>query len=251
MSEELTVLPPESNDVPVLGGDSIIAVAREAEARVEAVTKIKMLALRVTNPNDWIDMGGKPYLQVSGAEKIARLFGISWQIDEPSFEVGDDGHYTYTYTGTFTLKGASVTVVGSRGTKDWFNAKSADQCDKADIKKAAYTNCIGRGITTLLGIRNLTWGEVEGQGIKAGARVEYKEKQPNKEGAVDNTKISIPQSKRLFAISREAGVDQEALKQYLIDEYGISHTRDIPRDNYEAICAWAQNGGKTPEEGEK
>lgn len=59
--------------------------------------------------------------------------------------------------------------------------------------------------------------------------------------------ISEKQRKRLFAIATNANVEQDALKQHLVDEYGISHTRDITRDTYEEICAWAEAGGQVVE----
>jgi hypothetical protein len=33
------------------------------------------------------------------------------------------------------------------------------------------------------------------------------------------------------------------MKAYLKETYGIEHSKDIPKANYEAICAWAE--GKT------
>ena len=63
----------------------------------------------------------------------------------------------------------------------------------------------------------------------------------------DGATISDKQAKRLFAIATNANVEQDALKQHLVDEYGISHTRDITRDTYEEICAWAEAGGQVVE----
>ena len=60
--------------------ETLIGLAEQAERRIDAMTKIKKVSLKLTNRHDWTDQGGKPYLQVSGAEKIARMFGISWKI---------------------------------------------------------------------------------------------------------------------------------------------------------------------------
>jgi len=51
------------------------------------------------------------------------------------------------------------------------------EIDQGDIKKSAYTNCIGNGITRLLGIRNLTYADLEEfAGIRKEqiTKVEYK-----------------------------------------------------------------------------
>jgi hypothetical protein len=169
-----------NTDLPALVDDSIIAVAEHAEKRIEAVKKIKVLALKVTNNDDWKDMGGKPYLQSSGGEKIARLFGISWQINEPTVMTEEGGHFTFTYTGRFSLGGVSIEAVGTRSSKDPFFSRAhgndvpPSEIDKGDVKKSAFTNLTANGITRLLGIRNLTWEELGIAGIKKGKGIEYK-----------------------------------------------------------------------------
>lgn len=159
------------NDTPVFADDMLLSIARQAEARIDAVIKIKQIALKVCNASDWTDQQGKPYLQVSGAEKIANLFEISWRIDEPLMEEETDGTITYTYKGTFTLKGRSIEVEGSRSSRDTFfkkyeydqNGKRAGEkpLDRRDLKMAAMTNLLGNGITRILGIRNLTWDDLK------------------------------------------------------------------------------------------
>lgn len=171
-------------NLPALNDDAILQVAEQAEKRIEAVTKIKTLALKVTNAIDWVDMGGKPYLQVSGAEKIARLFGISWRIGEPQIDISGDGHFLYEYKGYFSLGGVTIEAIGTRSSKDSFfsRAKGRDippsDIDRGDVKKAAYTNCIGNGVTRLLGIRNLTWDEIKKSGLDTSKsnKVEYAER---------------------------------------------------------------------------
>ena len=181
--------------------DTLISLAEQAEKRIDAMTKIKKVSLKLTNKHDWTDQGGKPYLQVSGAEKIARMFGISWKISEPICEQQEAGHYTFTYKGFFSLAGASIEVIGTRSSKDGFfkkydwSQKDADgnslktelpasEIDRGDVKKAAYTNCIGSGITRILGLRNMTYEDLEEfAGITADmiGKVDYKKK-----GKADN-----------------------------------------------------------------
>ena len=170
--------------------DTLISLAEQAEKRIDAMNKIKRVAIKLTNKHDWTDQGGKPYLQVSGAEKIARMFGISWRISEPILEAADGGHFAYTYKGYFSLAGATIEAIGTRSSKDGFFKKysgrgedrvelPATEIDKGDVKKSAYTNCIGNGITRLLGIRNLTYEDLqEFAGITQEmlGRVDYKKK---------------------------------------------------------------------------
>lgn len=159
-----------------IADDTLLYVAQQAERRIEAVKKIKQIALSITNATDWTDQQGKPYIMASGSEKIANLFGISWQIEEPQFEAEDDGHYTYTYRGTFCLGSRTIQVDGSRSSKDPFFKKydyikdaegreakiekPISAIDRRDVKMAAMTNLLGNGITRILGIRNLTWEDL-------------------------------------------------------------------------------------------
>lgn len=150
--------------------EQALATAERVEERVR---KIKAMALRQTNKMDWVDMGGKPYLQASGAEKIARLFGISWRIcaEYPKKEFITDekgSYYIYIFKGEFMMGGKAIEVVGTCGQKDKFLGhskgalKEASEIDEGAVIKKANTNMVARGITTILGIRNLTWEEITG-----------------------------------------------------------------------------------------
>jgi len=182
----------KSLDIIPYHGDNIVSIAENAEKMVNAVKKIKRIALSVTNDQDWVDQGGKPYLWASGAEKVARLFGISWRIEEPLFEVFDDGYFQYTYKGKFQMGRHEIEAIGTRSSKDLFFSatknsdkegnrilKPPSEIDRGDVKKAAYTNCIGNGVTRILGIRNLTWDDIKGAGIDMSkvSKINYKSKE--------------------------------------------------------------------------
>jgi len=180
--EPTEVLIPENEVALGIDYDRLIVLADNAEKRIEAIKKIKVLTLRITNENDWKDMGGKPYLEGSGAEKVACFFGVNWRIDEPTLETDEDGHFTYTYSGKFGLGGKEIECIGTRSSRSSFYSKKggADvppgEIDRSNVKKAAYTNCIANGVKRVLGIRNMTWDEIRQSGItpeKSGS-IEYK-----------------------------------------------------------------------------
>lgn len=234
----------EQDGISPMADDTLIAVARTAEARIDAVIKIKQLALKVTNPRDWTNQQGNPYLQVSGAEKIANLFNVSWSFltPEPICDTEADGHYTYTFQGRFTMGGRSIEVEGSRSSKDSFfkqnlykkeggldREKTVDERDnRRDVKMAALTNLLGNGITRLLGIRNLTWEDLEKfAGIKQEdvlGKVEYKKKGEVKppqekgkeagqtagtEGAADPNLATEPQHRKIRALMSGLGYKKD------------------------------------------
>jgi len=176
IERNLATIEEESEVLPAIADNTLVAVAEQAEKRVEAMHKIKRMALKLTNPHDWVDENGKPYLQASGGEKVARLFGISWRISEPVRDIIEGGHFTYTYHGEFSLAGASIEAIGTRSSKDGFFKKyewkgegekrtrvelPVSEIDPGDVKKSAYTNLLANGITRLLGIRNLTYEDLK------------------------------------------------------------------------------------------
>ena len=66
--------------------------------------------------------------------------------------------------------------------------------------------------------------------------------QPQRTSATGGAKISEPQRKRFYAIAKKAGWEDDDLKAWLKETYGLSHTADIPRDQYETICNTAELG---------
>jgi hypothetical protein len=52
--------------------------------------------------------------------------------------------------------------------------------------------------------------------------------------------ISEAQRKRLFAICRDLSLNTDALKDFIMKQYGFASTRDITRDRYDAIVTWLQ-----------
>lgn len=227
---------------------------KKAERTVALVTKIKNLVFKLTNNNDWVDMQGKPYLQSSGAEKVARPFGVSWKLEKPIKETISDekgSYYMYSCKGQFTLGGKTIEVIGTCSQKDKFfgrdknsetGLKPASEIDETNIIKKSTTNCIAKGIATILGIRNLKWEELEQAGIHRdkSAKVTYAT------GGAGGGKISDAQAKRLFAIMKSSGMKEEDLKKYLKEKYKVESSKEINRSDYEAICAWIE-GQETAE----
>ena len=186
-------------------------------------------------------------MQASGAEKIANLFNVSWRIDEPGFEAEEDGHYVYSYRGTFSTAGRSIQIEGSRSSKDPFfrqydwkdNIKKEraiyDRDNKRDVKMAALTNLLGNGITRLLGIRNLTYADLEAfADIKRTdiGRVEYK-KEGKKIGdsvrkkppTTKDGKIAVAQLNAIDAMLEKIGIAKEDKCTYLAKALGISELK--------------------------
>lgn len=242
----------QDNGLPMLADDSLIQIAKQAEARIDAVIKIKQIALKVTNGNDWCDQDGKPYLEASGSEKVANVFNISWRFldPEPKYEEEQDGHYTYTYRGEFCLAGRTIEVEGSRSSKDGFfkqnvwenNVKTEkdvrDRDNKRDVKMAALTNLLGNGITRILGIRNLTYADLE---KFAGIKQDEVKGVKYKKAGEDKPTMKAPGEKKAEPAGESNGDARTKLAQEL--ELFCSGDIDMMNDVCHQISAFGTNNG--------
>ena len=161
--------------------DNVMQLAARADRMVEALKKIMDAAIKITTKKDWTVIGGTPYLQETGASKVARLYGISWDIldDYPKIERDAEGYPTYIYRMTFKMGKDTIVADGARNARDEFFAgkktdksgnpikqKSVDEIALDDVRRAAYTNCLNRGIKGLVpGLRQLEIADLERNGI--------------------------------------------------------------------------------------
>lgn len=175
--QELTARP-QSGGLLDSSTDNILYLAEKAEKYVTAMNKVMTAALMITSEKDWVLIGGSPYLQESGATKVARLLGISIQlIGNPVVEIDSLGYKTFTYKAKFMLKDQFIECEGSRSSKEDFFAgkddpekkkkkKKPDEIDERDVKMAAYTNCLNNGIKRLIpGLRNIDISKLKDAGL--------------------------------------------------------------------------------------
>ena len=238
--------------IAAIADTNLVAIAEEADKRLAAFEKIWKGSLTRTNAHDWVDEGGKPYLQASGAQKIARWLGVSWRVNPPIEEDLGGGHYLIKYTGEFALGGAVISEVGTRSSKDPFFSRAkgrdlpASEIDKGDVMKSAYTNLLGRGITTLLGLRNLTWQDLESHARinqKNVQRVGYgkpsqdegrapssspgtQEKKESKQPGSPEDPATLAQAQAIHSILKSRGVEDELAKMQKVAE--ILGLKEVP-----------------------
>lgn len=187
-SKNLEVIKNQNTELDVFyDNDELAVMAAQAEKRVANMNKIMSAAVKMTSPMDWCVIGGKPYLQESGACKVARLFGIGWSNVRYEREIENGYPVWYCYADV-TLGGVTIEAMGARSGADEFFAgkdrsKGPDQIDIADVKKAAYTNCLNNGIKRILpGLRNIDLSVLEANGINTGSIGGYTFKSGSKGG---------------------------------------------------------------------
>jgi len=153
--------------------EQIETAIRRIVARTQAIKQFKAAMLSLTNVRDWYahtaegDDDGIPYLAESGCEKIINAFEIEVEHDGGTREVQppDIGGYEFIYTGKMRSLVFSTTwlpVVGSRWSEDgFFTMGGRRTADPGDVRKAAHTNFLGRGIKSVCGLKTITWDELE------------------------------------------------------------------------------------------
>lgn len=172
------ILAPEP-DLVTQGQDMIEfdqAFMKRLTQNVEAYKQIITTSIKLTTAWDWQDLGGKPYMQSSGAEKVASPFHVSHDAplrERLEREDAKGRYYIYTHTARFhsRLLNRSIVVTGTCSSRDqFFSTKNGEaipqeDVDESNVLKASLTNMLVNGITRLLGIRNLTWEQLSAGGI--------------------------------------------------------------------------------------
>jgi hypothetical protein len=241
-----------------MGEKDLVNIADRIEGSLQAYQRILAKAIQFTHAGDWVDQNGKPYLMGSGAERIARPFGISiskpkiWREDRKDAKGDFYIYFCQAVVGSRALD-VEMTFEGSCSSRDRFfaqvttyqnnqkvtNLRPAEDIDETNIRKKAYTNMFVNGVTRLLGIRGLQWSFLEECGIKKAeaARVEYGGK-----GAAET--ISDKQAGLLAAKLKEKqdlGADGAALKAEFCKEFKIKALKELPRGKMNDVLAWIES----------
>lgn len=187
-----------------------------AEKRMTFLNRLVLLSLRRTTQHDWADMGGRPYLQATGAEKLKALWGIYFR-DLQIEDVRSDGDPNPSYLvsgvcGSHVLGLESAFVGGRNGNDDFFGRQRKP--DAMDIRKAAVSNWEVNAITRLLGLRGLTFEQVyagTGGGVgreTASGQVNFKQGAQGGRGPAEDQPVERSEEvKRALAIYHWLGKD--------------------------------------------
>ena len=207
-----------------------IDVIAAAERSIDRWAKVQQIALKLTTENDWVNQNENPYLIHSGAERIARQFRVSITNvkKEKIFSEDEKGerYYIWTYDGIASMPGiGQQNAVGACSSRDSLYGmkggeyKPLSTIDEPSVMKAAHTNLIVNAITHMLGLRNLTWKQLENAGVDISKikKVEYK---TGSKGGSQEKNLSEKALKKRDEIGKMlddmyAG-DQEAIESYCI-----------------------------------
>ena len=221
---------------------------KKFEHGVENYRRWNVACYKLTRPTHWINHNGKYSLQGPGAEALCNPLGISF--DRPEVhreEVTDPAGDFYIwwcegYVESKTL-GRRGWYVGYCDSRDqFFQARPGwkPQTGSGDVKKASMTNWIVNAVSRIAGLRDPDPKTLTDAGIGLGdiPSVDYSGRRSPEQ---DSALISEAQRKRLWAICKSHNASEESVKTH----FGIASFTDVKRGDYDRICKWAEEGGKS------
>lgn len=181
-----------------VSGNSGQILQMSIEGDEKAFQQVLAVAFKSTRTNDWVNFSGKPYLSVSGAQKMALRFGISIKFDRDregnalihreEFEHPKHGKgFVYTTFGRAIIGNREFEAIGTASTLDEFlgmkgpkDNKKAVEIHEAmqDAKKKSVSNFYNNAIQAVLGVKGFTWDELKAYGITSADKsaVDFKNK---------------------------------------------------------------------------
>lgn len=205
------------------------------DRRIEFIKEVRARTLKLTLPQDWVNIGGKPWLQVIGAQRIKQPWGVYFKdlriepsLDETRRRLKAGEHVSCEVLGIAgcRITGEESVILGGRSTEDgFFTGKDDDGApiaenlatmDAEDLRKAAVSNWEVRAVTDLLGLRGLTWEDLQRFGIskeQAGGSVTFRSGASG--GDVKHTSLATEIREKLTAVHKDHAL--EAL--YLLSKF--------------------------------
>lgn len=191
--------------VPVSEGENLLASVDDSDVdraiaaigkRSDMMRRITAAIVKRTYANDWTDFKGKPWLGDAGSERVLSLIGATVTITPPGLILEDHEddrgrYYIYRVYGTVTVPGIGARdISGSCSSRKQFFAektrKDADgkpvyengekvkdfipyeEIDRVYIQNDALSDLYRNAAVRAVGLRGLTWKELEAHGIKKG-----------------------------------------------------------------------------------
>lgn len=155
----------------------------DAEGGIEAIDRLRSVALKLLKPRSVVDQAGHPYIKSNAASLIGRMFGVEvinahWEpVETIKHTDGNPDEIVYTVSGTCVFDGKPFPVTGVSTTRDkFFGKKTVDgqkvykqyhEIDMASLKLKAVTRMNGAAARAALDLNSLEWSEIEAAaGIK-------------------------------------------------------------------------------------
>jgi len=243
----------EKRDVPMVLEDNKTMLSEQyvemAGKQIELRSKLIMTALKALKSHDFQDFEGKPYLEGEGAARIMAVVR-GFRVGEARFVIEQIApHYFVDCSIPMEFIGATTVAIGDCSTSDSFFTgkdgkggrfkKYVDQTGSeimatrlllGDAKKKARENSISRGVSELLGLKGLSWLDLEQLGFtRAGAGSTVSFKQGSQGGEVKTLTVTQATSIKAGSIIdikgtlidwevKQVGKDKKDITSYVLHD---------------------------------
>ena len=260
VTPEVEMQPQTEEDAPFLPATLDQDYLTKFERGVENYKRFIAACYRLTNESHWLNHGTRDqpvyYLQSPGAEALMGPLGISFgDLRYRREEKEDEKGFFYVWwcegeatSRTLQKSGHYIGYCDSRD--QFFNARKnwTPETGEGDIRKSAFSNWTVNAVTRLAGLRKPRAESLTAAGLDLN-KIPGVDYSGRKTAETEGDVITEPQRKRLWAICKTAGVNEERLKAYLAP-LGYTSTAAVKKMDYEGICSWAAAGGKAKTERE-
>lgn len=243
----------EKKDAPMVIEDNKTMLSEQyvetAGKQIELRSKLIMTALKALKTHDFQDFEGKPYLEGEGAARIMAVVR-GFKVGEAKFVIEQiTPHYFVDCSIPIEFMGATTVAIGDCSTSDSFftgrdgkggrfkryveqtgSEIMASRLLLGDAKKKARENSISRGVSELLGLKGLTWGDLEQLGFSrssAGSAVTFK--QGSQGGEVKTLTVSQAMSVKAGSVIdikavlvdwevKQVGKDKKDITSYVLHD---------------------------------
>lgn len=156
-------------------------VLKHFEQKAKVMVGIRDMAIRLTK-NDWIDLKGTPYLESCGVERLIATFNINFGITEQRKIITSDDlgeYYIWTVKVYGNAFDSTVEGKGTASQRDKLlsmrngKRRPSSEIREEHVLQKAVTNGKNKVITSLFGLKGLTWAELKKHGVTPHTSVNY------------------------------------------------------------------------------
>jgi hypothetical protein len=230
--------------VPVADPGSPLPVF-SGEQMAEAFRAYRQLqvTLDTAMPDAIMRIQGRAFRKKAYWRAVRTAFNLDVTMVEEHREVLPDGNWGWLVT--YRAKAPNGRAADGDGACYASEKPGRGQATEHNVRSHAHTRAFNRAVSNLVG-----FGEVSAEEADRDERPRQAAPPPRQVGAsstVDSALISEPQRKRLFAIARENGWQNEDVAEFLSNTYNIDSTSKIPKAHYEAIITALQVPNTEPQ----
>lgn len=207
------------------------------EKNIAFFNKVKIIALKLTKPTDWVDQGGNPYLMDRGAENIAIAFGVDISEVRLTMEWADDPkgrYYTFIASGKAYSKklGRYVEDIGACSQRDRFfgvaggKLKEIEEVDMVNIRRKAVTNLYSRLIKRVIGLMGVTFDDLKEAGVDTSRIQKIEYKSGSQKADADLSTDAKEKRSKIWSMLLEMTVGDEDLARGMLESISAFKDKD-------------------------